>query len=779
MNKYLKIDPWRIIEENFNPVNNRVSESLFSIGNGRMGQRANFEEQYSGDTLQGTYIGGVYYPDKTKVGWWKVGYPEYFAKVINAPNWIGLNLEFNGRSLDLADCKILGFNRILNMKEGYLERNFRVEIKGAGIIEAEVRRFISIADTEVGAIRYNLIPVNFSGTLTVTGYLDGDISNEDSNYNEKFWDEAGKQVKGPRALLITKTRKLDFLVSEGMEMKIFRNGIQSELNPVPVKRKKYVACKASVKFNPDDQITIYKFAAILSSLNHPAAALKENTNKVLDKAVAKGFEQLMSDQAAAWSEKWKKSDIVITGDDAAQQGIRFNVFQLNQTYSGEDERLNIGPKGFTGEKYGGSTYWDTEAFCLPFYLCSADQKVSRSLLIYRYKHLAKAIENAEKLGYKDGAALYPMVTMNGEECHNEWEITFEEVHRNGAIAFAIYNYVRHTDDRQYLANYGLEVLIAISRFWSQRTTWSEPKKRFVILGVTGPNEYENNVNNNWYTSRFAVWTLRYTMEVMDYVRANYQGKYNNLIKKLKFRKSETDRWQQIVEKMYFPYDEKLNLFLQQEGYMDKEQKLVTELNPQDRPLNQKWSWDRILRSCFIKQADVLQGMYFFEDEFDDDTIARHFNFYEPRTVHESSLSACIHSVMASRIGERQKAYELYLRTARLDLDDYNDETDQGCHITSMAGTWLAIVEGFGGKRIKNGKLCFNPAIPENWKSYSFKICFNSVCLEIIVIREKIRIKNNSDNEIRIILYGEEHLIGAGKELSTKTIENPSACFSKK
>ena len=778
MNKYLKVDPWRIIEESFIPENNRVSESLFSIGNGRMGQRANFEEQYSGDTLQGTYVAGVYYPDKTKVGWWKIGYPEYFAKVINAPNWIGLHLEFNGRQLDLADCKILGFKRILNMKEGYLERNFRVEIKGAGIVEAEVRRFISIAETEIGAIRYNLIPVNFSGTLTVTSFLDGDVRNEDANYNEKFWDEVSQRVKRPRAVLISETKKLEFQVSAGMEMRILKNGIETELDLTPIRRKKFVASKAVVNFNQDDQITIYKYAAVLSSLNHPIEMLKENTNKVLNRAVAKGFDQLMSEQVAAWAAKWEKSDIVITGDDAAQQGIRFNIFQLNQTYSGEDERLNIGPKGFTGEKYGGSTYWDTEAFCFPFYLCSADQKVARSLLIYRYKHLQKAIENAMKLGYKDGAALYPMVTMNGEECHNEWEITFEEIHRNGAIAFAIYNYIRHTDDTKYLADYGLEVLIALSRFWSQRATWSEIKKQFVILGVTGPNEYENNVNNNWYTNKLAVWTLGYTMEVMEFVRKDFADKYTLLLKQLKFRISEPERWKQIIQKMYFPYDEKLNILLQQEGYMDKEQTLVTDLDRQDRPLNQKWSWDRILRSCFIKQADVLQGMYFFEDEFDNETLEKHFNFYEPRTVHESSLSACIHSVMASRIGEQKRAYELYLRTARLDLDDYNDEADQGCHITSMAGTWLAIVEGFGGKRVKNGKLSLNPAIPEQWKSYSFKIRFRGALLEVNVTREKIRILNNSETAIRIILYGEEQTIKAGKELSTKTIEDPSSCFRK-
>ena len=225
------------------------------------------------------------------------------------------------------------------------------------------------------------------------------------------------------------------------------------------------------------------------------------TKELLNRVCNKGFDTMLAEQAAAWAEKWKHNDIMIAGDAAAQQGIRFNIFQLNQTYTGEDDRLNIGPKGFTGEKYGGSTYWDTEAYCVPFYLATADQKVARNLLLYRYKQLGKAIENAKLLGFKDGAALYPMVTMDGTECHNEWEITFEEIHRNGAIAYAIFNYVRYTGDEAYLAEYGLEVLIAISRFWAQRITLSAERQQYVMLGVTGPNEYENNVNNNWYISQ--------------------------------------------------------------------------------------------------------------------------------------------------------------------------------------------------------------------------------------------------------------------------------------
>ena len=224
----------------------------------------------------------------------------------------------------------------------------------------------------------------------------------------------------------------------------------------------------------------------MSSENHPKEALMERCRNTIVAAVDKGFDQMMQEQAAAWMAKWEESDIIIEGDVAAQQGIRFNIFHLYQTYTGEDERLNIGPKGFTGEKYGGSTYWDTEAYCLPFYLATADQKVGRNLLVYRYKHLERAIENAEKLGFKDGAALYPMVTMNGEECHNEWEITFEEIHRNGAIAFAIYDYIRYTQDRHYLVEYGLEVLIGIARFWNQRVHFSTRKGKYVMHGVTRP-----------------------------------------------------------------------------------------------------------------------------------------------------------------------------------------------------------------------------------------------------------------------------------------------------
>lgn len=753
MNKnYIIPNEWSIIENTFDAKNVEASESLFSIGNGSMGQRANFEEDYSGSTFQGSYIGGIYYPDKTRVGWWKNGYPEYFAKVLNAPNWIGIHIKINNTQLDLNTCKISNFNRELNMKEGWLGRSFNATLPSGEEIEVHTKRFISIKYNEIGAIKYSIRAINFSGEIKFSPYIDAGVENEDSNYDEYFWDILNVEEESNKACILSKTLKTEFLVATAMNTSFAINGENVEVFPQSEKEDKKIIHHYKLVVSEGQTATIYKYGTYASSLNYDSNKIVEAAFENVSKAKEIGFENLLKEQRNSWSEIWKTADIVIEGDIKAQQGIRFNIFQLNQTYLGTDSRLNIGPKGFTGEKYGGSTYWDTEAYCIPFYMATKDASIAKNLLLYRYNQLDKAIENAAKLGFKNGAALFPMVTMNGEECHNEWEITFEEIHRNGAMVYGIYNYVNFTQDFNYIPKYGLEVMIAIARFWFQRVNFSSAKNKYVILGVTGPNEYENNVNNNFYTNYLAKWCLEYTVDCLNKVKQEYKDDFERVTNKTNLTTKETYDWLKVAENIYFPFDEEKQIYLQQDGFLDKEIIPVNKLPKSERPINQKWSWDRILRSCYIKQADVLQGMFFFENKFSKAELERHFNFYEPITVHESSLSPCVHAILAASIDSIPKAYEQYLRTARLDLDDYNHEVHEGCHITSMAGTWMSIVQGFGGMRVwEDGNLAFNPQIPKEWKSYSFTINFRGKILKVYKSQTECKFLNESQNEINLIV----------------------------
>ncbi len=751
MNKYLQTDPWCIVEEGFHENKQLASESIFSLGNGQIGQRANFEEYYSGETMLGSYIAGIYYPERAEYGNWKNGYSDTNDKIVNAPNWTVISVRLNDDRLDLADWDVKNFRRTLNMREGFLERTFEATNFKGHRIQVNVRRFLSMAETEIGAISYTVKSLNFEGRISFLPLIDGDVRNKITNYDEPFWNVLQTKTAQDVSHLWAQTRRMDFHVCGALTYSFYKNNELLNVNPTKIEKEKVAGFSVVTDIRIGDTVCLNKYVAIISSLNHPREELTQRACSMALNAKKKGWNQLFEDHVNVWKEKWLQSDIIIDSDIAAQQAIRYNIFQLNQTYNGNDARLNISPKGFTGEKYSGATRWDTEAVCIPFYLCTSPQSVSKNLLLYRFRHLGKAIQNAEKLGFTNGAALFPIATFNGNESYNEWESTFEEVHRNGIIAYAIYNYIRYTGDENYLAEYGLRVLIAISRFWSQRVSVSTEKKKYVILGVTGPNIYENNVNNNWFTNYMAVWCLKFTIESIEKVKKSNFHAFEDLSQEIKFSGDEIFRWKDIIQNIYLPVNKELGIFMQQDGFLNKTIMPAAEIPDTQRPIIQHWSWDRILRSCFLKQADVVLGLYFFEDHFDKGTIKRNFDFYEPLTVHESSLSPCTHSIVASAVGDRQKAYELYLQTARLDLDDYNNEVADGLHITSMAGTWLAIIQGFAGMRVKDDKLHFTPQIPDKWNAYAFNIRFRGNQLNVRIEKNRTVIQNLKGNNIEVYI----------------------------
>ncbi|MDQ3018106.1 MAG: family 65 glycosyl hydrolase domain-containing protein, partial [Bacteroidota bacterium] len=657
--------------------------------------------------------------------------------------------------LDLSKITPTNFRRYLDMENGLLIRTFDIAPTSGGNLSFRFERFCSMADPDVAAINIAIKSNGYTGIIFLEPYLDFDVHNKDSNYGDQFWIGLDEMSDVSACMVSAQTKKTGFKVSSLMTSVVYKN--QALVSPIntydqPMKAGQ----KFEIKITSGEEIYLNKYVVNLSSLYIAPEDQTTQGQARLKNIVTLGYDALKLLHIEKWRTIWDGADIVIDGDVSAQQGIRFNIFHLWQTYTGEDPRFNIGPKGFTGEKYGGSTYWDTEAYCIPFYLSSTDPEVARNLLIYRYLHLPKAIENAAKLGFTEGAALYPMVTINGEECHNEWEITFEEIHRNGAIIYAIYDYIRYTGDTKYLVEGGLEVIIGVARFWSQRFNYSHDKHSYVMLGVTGPNEYENNVNNNWYTNYIARWCLQYALEQINWVKENFERNWPEIKLKTNYNAEEGSHWDEVIRNTYLPYDAARDVFLQQDGFLDKELMTVDQLPSHHRPINQKWSWDRILRSCFIKQADVLQGMYFFEDQFTPETIERHFDFYEPMTVHESSLSPCVHCILAAHLGKLEKANEMYQRTARLDLDDYNNDTEDGLHITSMAGTWMSVVKGFAGLTVRNDELSFSPVLPPGWDGFSFKMRFRHRILQVSIHGSTVQVTRISGDSIRVLVHNTPH-----------------------
>ena len=329
--EYIKPNEWSILEEGFDAETVKSSESLFSIGNGVMGQRANFEEQYTGDTFQGSYIGGVYYPDKTRVGWWKNGYPEYFAKVLNAPNWIGINVLINDKKLDLNTCKeVSKFKRELNMKEGWLSRSFEAVLENGIKIKVDTKRFLSLDLDAIGAINYNLTPLNSDAKITYIPYIDAGITNEDTNWDDQFWDVLEVSQNNQQSYIQARTMKTHFYTCTFMESRLFLDNkeVITECNNKQL--EKYTSFTYQQEIKQNQTFTIHKFGGYVVDRNHKKDELVAAAKEALDKAVSFGFDALLELQKQSWAQIWKMSDITIEGDVKAQQGIRFNIFQLNQ-----------------------------------------------------------------------------------------------------------------------------------------------------------------------------------------------------------------------------------------------------------------------------------------------------------------------------------------------------------------------------------------------------------------------------------------------------------------
>jgi len=727
----LAAEPWRIREQGFDPERAFLHETLFALGNGYIGLRGTHEDLpgQPGRTLEGSYLNGFYdtepihYPENA------YGLARINEFMLNVPNAKPIALSVDGRQVDRDSARILSWERSLDFRTGVLERVIEWELDDGRRLQVASRRLVSFARRHVAAIEYAVTPLNFSGALRLDATVDSAVTNMQAGDDPRV----GSAISGPSllpeareafdgGLLVTqRTRNSGFLLATGIACSASgADGIAHSAHPD--------GRSIAATLEQGATLTLHKFIAYASSRDLPEAQTPVLVRAELARAAQDGFAALAAEQAAYLADFWAQADVEIEGDDALQQGVRFNQYHLLQSV-GRDGRTNIAAKGVTGEGYEGHYFWDTEIYVFPFFLFSKPE-IARALLQYRYHGLPKARERARQMSHERGA-LYPWRTIAGEECSAYYPAGTAQYHINADVAYSIRLYLLATKDFDFIARYGAEIVLETARIWTGIGSYDR-EGRFCINAVTGPDEYTAVVNNNYYTNAMARMHMRFALEIVERLRTERPDDYLRVRQAIGLEEAELEAWRGAAEAMRLPYDKALGIHAQDDSFLSKQPWDFANTPADKYPLLLHYHPLVIYRHQVCKQADVVLALLLLSDEFRIDDKRRDFDFYERVTTHDSSLSSCIFSIVAAEVGYADKAYEYFLETARLDLDNTHANTEYGVHTAAMAGTWLGVAYGFAGMRLGSSGLRFAPSLPAKWQRYRFRVHVHGALLEVTV-----------------------------------------------
>lgn len=754
--EYLKIDPWKIIEDDWNYKRNMVSESLFSLGNEYMGVRGYFEEGTEAPSLKGSYFNGVYEVEKTEGTSYK-GIVQKTHFMVNAVDYLFTRITIDDETLMLGSndlsSKVSNYYRELNMQCGTVVRRFVWHTKSGKDLEMEFTRFLDMENPENAFQKISITPLNCSGQMLIR--LGSDFSILHEGRKKCYWKEITKTSIPNGEAILSETLTTAQKIFSGFTWKS-----NSCVSYTKAESELFAGVDCAIKLEKGKTSFIEKHIINIVDKKNTYTA-NELWKLGLEKLGCKdslSFSSAQENQKKYWSNVWNTGDILIEGDEKNQQGIRFCIFQMHQTYHGLDESNNIGAKGLTGEAYNGHAFWDTETYCLPFYLYT-NLKAAKNLLEFRYETLTQAKERAKMLDCK--GACYPVATLNGEEACNLWQHASLQFQPSTGVAYGIAHYVAVSGDKQFLYSHGLEMLLEISRFLISRGAWNQDRTGFGFYAVMGPDEFHMMVNNNVYTNFMAKKTFEYTLEVLKDAKYESPNDYKEITKKLNFSKEEEKEILLCAKKMIILQKKDSGLYEQHEGFFGLPHIDVNSIPISDFPLYGHWSYDRIYRTDMIKQPDVLMFLFLYRTEFAEDVLEKNYDFYEPKTIHESSLSPSVHSVLATELGKNDEAFRFFRFATRLDLDNYNRNTAEGLHTTSIAAAWVNIVFGFGGmvsSPSTNGTLSFAPVLPTAWKGYEFRVVYKNTPIRLCVKQDGIRISKitKTDTAIKVSVYGKVH-----------------------
>jgi len=744
------VDEWNMVEQRFSPHFLAQMETIFALSNGYLGFRGDFEEGQP--VVQGgVFLNGFYET-------WPIIYAEPafgFAKVgqtiVNATDAKIIRLYVDDELFEIERAEIRSFSRRLDMKNGTLVREISWEDPSGKRIAMKSTRFVSFKHRHLAGISYELTVQNDAAHIVLASELatrraaQGD--DEDPRHGHQFdgrvLEPLLARARQARVLLCHETRSSKIALACGIDhvidaKQIYRSDSECEDH----------AGRAvfSVEAGRGERVRLTKYMAYHFADNAPAEELCARAERTLDRALDTGFERLLEEQREIMEDFWHKSDVQVSGDPATQQDIRFNLFQLFQA-TARAEGHGVPAKGLTGQGYEGHYFWDAEAYVLPFVVHTAP-RAARNLLRFRYRLLDKARERARLLSHR--GALYPWRTINGEEVSAYYAAGTAQYHINADIAHAVVKYVEVTGDVEFLCEMGAEMIVETARLWADLGDYAEERGgAFCLNDVTGPDEYTAIVNNNFYTNLMAQENLRIAARTVEFLREKAPGHFERLVEATSLDPSEIDEWRRAADAMYVPFDERLGIHAQDDSFLEKKRWDFTKTPAESYPLLLHYHPLTLYRHQVIKQADVVMAMFLLGQDSSLEQKKRNFDYYDPLTTRDSSLSSCIQSIVAAEIGYDELAFAYFMDALTVDLADVGGNVMDGVHIASAGGVWMALIHGFAGMRHHDGVLSFRPRLPASWSSLRFALRVRGQRLEVEIERESVRYTLRGPEELKI------------------------------
>jgi len=752
----------------FNEEENFLSETLFHNANGYIGVRGSLEEGVKNgvDTMRGTYINGFYDIIPMKQAEMLCNFVDKKETMLNVADTMSISCIVDGELFDLNSGKVISHKRTLDMEKGITKRDIVWESSTGKQVEISVTRMTSFEMLSLFSIEYKVTALNFSGDIKFISTHNPDVTNYSNPKDPRLASESLKNLEvkdfyldGKSSIAISETSVSKLRMCSLVHNSLYAEDnslLKVEVSDIIGMQGVYTAGATVKKGGSTRLVKLSVFADSVRSKDLPGKVLGD-----LETVLENGLDHYYKAQEKYMSDFWTNCEMEIDGDLDMNSAVSFNMYELLQS-SAKDSFASIAAKGMSGEGYEGHYFWDTETFIMPFFTLT-NPDLSKMLLRYRYSTLSKAKENARLLGHKNGA-LFPWRTITGRECSGYFVSGSAAYHINADIAYAFINYYITTGDLDFMREAGMEVLMETSRLWMDLGCY-DSNGNFCLNVVTGPDEYTCMVNNNYYTNAAAKYNLNWAVKMHDILKE--AGFAAEIDKKLNITEEELKSFKKAAGKMLLLYDSKLGINPQDDSFLNKPLWDLENTPKENFPLLLHYHPLHLYRYQVCKQADTVLSYFMFENEQPRDVMKRSFEYYEKITTHDSSLSTCVFSIVASRLGMKEKAYSYFGDSAKLDLMNTHNNTKHGIHTANMGGCYMAIVNGFAGLRVLEDGISLAPSLPDSWNGFRFKFVYKKKLIKVTIDKEKVTVELLEGSSQNIKIFSKEYTLTKGEKTTVK------------